>query len=62
MADVIDIANDLAEMERNAAIRDAARKSHYLHYCGRCWNCDEPINEGLYCDRDCADDHSKRNR
>ena len=51
MADDIDIANDLAEMERNAAIRDARRAKGPV-YCGRCLNCDEPINEGLFCDKD----------
>lgn len=61
MADVIDKANDLAEMERNAAIRDALR-AEWPVYVGRCHNCDEPISEGLFCDKDCADDHAKRNK
>lgn len=62
MADVIDIANDLAEMERNQAIRDARRATTWLHYVGRCWNCDEPLEEGLFCDADCASDHELRSR
>lgn len=61
MADDIDKANDLAEMERNAAVM-AAQRASYLHYCGRCWNCDEPLEEGLFCDTDCRDDHEQRGR
>lgn len=61
MADVIDKANDLAEMERNAAIRDALRATG-PHYTGMCWNCSEPLEEGAFCDPECASDHELRNR
>lgn len=27
---------------------------------GRCYNCDEPIPEGCFCDPDCRDDWEKR--
>lgn len=59
MADEIDKANDLAEMERVAAIRAIATRPS-LAYCGRCRNCDEPIEQGAFCDSDCAEDYQKR--
>jgi len=59
MADDIDRANDLAEMERNAAILEARRKSG-PSYTGMCWNCSEPLSEGAFCDAECATDAQKR--
>ncbi len=62
MADDIDRANDLAEMERNQAIRDALRAKGPV-YCGRCYNCDEPLEEGIFCPGgECAEDYQRRNR
>jgi hypothetical protein len=61
MADDIDKANDLAELERVAAIR-AITARPALAYCGRCRNCDEPIEQGAYCSAECATDAQKRER
>lgn len=61
MADVIDKANDLAEMERNAAIRDALRSKGPV-YVGRCHNCDEPLEKGAFCSAPCREDYNKRMR
>lgn len=59
MSDEVDIANDLAEMERNAAIRAITARSETA-YCGRCRWCDEPIEQGAYCSAECATDAQKR--
>lgn len=61
MADDIDIANDLAEMERVAAIRSIIAQPE-LAYCGRCRWCDEPIEHGAYCSTECAVDAAKMER
>ena len=61
MSDEIDIANDLAEMERNAAILEARRAAGPV-YSGMCHNCCEPLEDGLFCDTDCRDDHQQRAR
>lgn len=61
MADDIDIANDLAEMEREAAIYCATRKPIFP-YVARCYNCDEPIESGAFCDPDCSEDYRMRRR
>ena len=47
MADEADIANDMAEAEREAAV-SAIRAKRY-HHKGSCWNCSEPILEGAFC-------------
>lgn len=59
MADEIDKANDLAELERVAAIR-AITARPALPYNGRCNWCDEPIEQGRYCSAECAADATKR--
>ena len=59
MTDEIDKANDLAELERVAAIR-AITTRPTLTYCGRCRWCDEPIEQGAYCSAECATDAQKR--
>lgn len=59
MADEVDKANDLAELERMAAIRAITARSE-MAYCGRCRNCDEPLEQGAFCDASCAEDYQKR--
>jgi len=59
MADDINKANDLAEMERVAAIR-AITARPTLAYCGMCRNCCEPLEQGAFCDASCAEDYQKR--
>jgi len=59
VADEIDKANDLAELERVAAIRAITTRPS-LAYCGRCRNCDEPLEQGAFCDASCAEDYRKR--
>src|SRR5690554_6817056 len=59
MADDSDRANDLAERERAEAIR-AITTRPALAYCGRCRNCDEPLEQGAFCDASCAEGYRKR--
>lgn len=59
MADEVDKANELAELERIAAIRAITARPEMV-YCGRCRNCDEPIEQGSFCDVSCAEDYQKR--
>ena len=59
MSDEVDQANDLAERERAEAIR-AITTRPTLAYCGRCRNCDEPLEQGAFCDSSCAEDYRKR--
>jgi len=59
MADEVDKANDLAELERMAAIRAVIARTE-MAYCGRCRNCDEPLEQGAFCDASCAEDYQKR--
>ena len=61
MADEIDKANELADLHLQAALAAAkATGNEKLHYCGRCWNCDEPLEEGKFCDIDCHADFEVR--
>lgn len=61
MADPTDLASEMEELHRASAI--AAIKPKYRPR-GTCWNCEEPLGNWtqLYCDADCGDDHSKRER
>lgn len=61
MSDVVDQANDLAEMERNQAILDALRATGPV-YTGMCHNCSDPLEEGAFCDASCAEGYHKRER
>lgn len=62
MSDIIDDANELAELHLRAAL-EAHKGGTWLHYVGRCWNCDEPLEEGLFCPGgECAEDYHKRER
>jgi hypothetical protein len=60
MADDIDRANELADLEREAAIYWAQRRK-ILPYVGRCYNCDEPLEDGIFCHGgECCEDYRKR--
>lgn len=60
MTDVIDQAQELEEMQRQAAINN--RSSRY-HYTGMCWNCCEPLEHGSFCPGgECQEDFEKRER
>ncbi len=57
MADDIDLAQERDEMLLRAQI---ARRMPVLPFVGSCYNCEEPLAEGLFCDADCRLDHEKR--
>lgn len=61
MANEGDIANDAAEFFLQSAL-DVAKATgrEQPHYCGRCWNCDTPLDEGNFCDIDCNRDFEVR--
>lgn len=53
MADEIDRANDMAELNLAASL--AVRRSALVP-CGRCHYCDESLRPNvLFCDKDCRD-------
>lgn len=55
-----DIATQLEEMQREAALR--VRKPQ-LTPCSRCHNCGAAVlSKHLFCDVDCRDDFEKRQR
>ncbi len=57
MADIIDTANDAAELFLADSIAHSQHKS--LPLTGFCHNCEEPTAE-LFCDCDCRNDYEHR--
>ncbi|ADE12156.1 hypothetical protein [Sideroxydans lithotrophicus] len=53
--------DDLAE-QAEQRFRDLAlaTKLPELKPTGNCYNCSEPIAQGVYCNADCRDDHVRR--
>ena len=62
MVDSVDKMLDDQEVHLQAAITTAANaKPRGPVPNGKCFNCDEPVGEGVrYCDADCRDDHLRR--
>ena len=59
MSDIIDLANDTAELNLSAAI-EACRRAPALPARGSCWFCDETLGAGQkFCDSDCASDYER---
>lgn len=59
MADIIDMANDTADVFKDAALSN--RKAEGPRANGFCHNCGEPVAGGLrFCDADCRDDWQAR--
>lgn len=59
MADIIDEANDLTDLNMQLAL---ANRHIPLQPTGFCRNCDEPISAGHFCDAECRADFDKRAR
>ncbi|RKO74393.1 hypothetical protein C5E04_18930 [Pectobacterium parmentieri] len=57
MADIIDAANDLTDLNIQHAL---ANRPAPLQPTGKCRNCDETINTGSFCDAECRSDYEKR--
>jgi len=57
MADIIDEANELEQLQITAAL--ASRKKETMTFIGRCHYCDDPLLNGHFCDKDCRDDFER---
>lgn len=63
MADIIDMANDRAEMDLQRALDAAMHTPPPLPFCGQCYNCEASLPFSLrFCDSDCCRDYEKRRR
>ncbi|HAF2131138.1 TPA: hypothetical protein G9F27_005492 [Salmonella enterica] len=60
MADDADIASETEQLRTDAALSGRERRT--LPETGHCYNCNEVISSGLFCDADCRDDYEKRER
>jgi hypothetical protein len=60
--DIIDEANDLAQMRNDKALEAARNQPPEAVATGHCLNCDELLLEHgqRWCDADCRDDWEKR--
>lgn len=60
--DVVDAANELVQHEINNLVQNHVRKStlNRLAVTGRCYNCEDDVEEGLFCDPDCRQDYDRR--
>ncbi len=61
MSDVIDKANELAEIQRQAAVHNAMSVTGNENLTGYCQWCMEPT-QGAYCSAPCRNDHTKHMR
>lgn len=64
-ADESDRASALESAALESNVLAARQKANKLDFepTGFCLNCDEPLEEGKrFCDKNCLDDHAKRNR
>lgn len=59
MSDEADVANE--EMELTLASARSKRVPS-LPAIGQCYNCEEPLKVGVFCDSDCRDDYERRVR
>jgi len=61
MADVIDIACDCEQLDRDLALASARRSEPQLPAVGQCYNCLERLPDGVrFCDCDCRNDYANR--
>jgi hypothetical protein len=52
---------DAAHEAEQAALRAAlSLRKKSLREVGKCYNCDEELHRGLFCDADCRDDYTRR--
>ena len=63
MADIIDVACEREQMDRDLAIASALNSDPILHAVGQCYNCEATLPEGVrFCDCDCRNDYTNRKR
>lgn len=60
MADIIDEANELEQLQINAAL--SSRKKESMTFIGRCHYCESALLNGHFCDSDCRDDFEKERK
>ena len=61
MSDVIDMACEREQIDRDLAIANALRSTPVLPACGQCYNCLDPLPAGLrFCDSECRNDYATR--
>lgn len=59
MADIIDAANDLTDLNIQHAL---ANRPAPMQFTGKCKYCSETIKVGHFCDEYCREDYEKRER
>lgn len=63
--DIYDQATVREEQERDIALNSIRNRKPVLEFKGACFNCDAVLHapmRQLFCDCDCRDDWTKRNR
>jgi hypothetical protein len=58
--DEFDRASELEQKYRDAAISQTRATAVKLAYSGQCYNCQEQLDAGLFCDTFCQKDWQKR--
>lgn len=58
-SDICDQADELIQMSISRKISEI-RSEKALQATGKCLNCDEQVESGLFCDPDCRDDYDFR--
>lgn len=59
VSDEVDMANEQVELTLASA---RLRRNPTLPVIGQCYNCEEELRAGVFCDADCRDDYEKRTR
>ncbi|WIL41267.1 hypothetical protein QPJ96_14825 [Pantoea agglomerans] len=58
-----DILDDAAELEQQMIeIALANRKRPEMQFTGACYNCEETVPAGCFCDEDCREDYERIER
>lgn len=61
MTDQVDQAQKFEQMRRDIELREQASKPS-MPFKGECYNCEDPITQGCFCDADCRDDYEQREK
>lgn len=61
MSDPVDLGQKREAEMRDDALREV-KLVPTLKPCGVCYNCDEKIDDGEFCDADCRDDYERLQR
>jgi hypothetical protein len=61
MADVVDDAQEMTEMNLRISLQNARQQVRQHPFTGLCRNCHEHIDQGTFCPGgECRDDYAKR--